>query len=213
MGGILGRRAWERMSGGMWLPAVHWSPNRMGFCCCDAQKPPIEFCCNSGELASLVPSLTVDFSSAGIVDGTCSNCNEAFSAPFSLPYNPALSGSSNDGTYTYNYIGYGTDPGVACVNLGPNAVSCQIGCQTGMTQKRAYIAASLRLCQSGCGYVLDVNWRSYTDWVNLATDIDCVTAIFGDDWDQLATIGLLYAANYGVTFCGVSGSGDIEAWI
>lgn len=36
MGGILGRRAWERSNGGLWLPTVYWSPNRMGFCCCEA---------------------------------------------------------------------------------------------------------------------------------------------------------------------------------
>lgn len=34
MGGILGRRAWERSSGGLWLPNVLWSPVQMGFCCC-----------------------------------------------------------------------------------------------------------------------------------------------------------------------------------
>jgi len=34
MGGILGRQAWARSNGGLWLPEVYWSPVQMGFCCC-----------------------------------------------------------------------------------------------------------------------------------------------------------------------------------
>lgn len=39
MGGILGRRAWERSNGGLWLPEVRWSPVQMGFCCCPIAEP------------------------------------------------------------------------------------------------------------------------------------------------------------------------------
>jgi len=46
MGGILGRRAWEQSNGGLWLPAVHWSPVQMGFCCCEEdESPPGSECC------------------------------------------------------------------------------------------------------------------------------------------------------------------------
>lgn len=54
MGGILGRRAWERSNGGVWLPAIHESPNQMGFCCCGSRTP-----CNCCDATNWPDSVTV----------------------------------------------------------------------------------------------------------------------------------------------------------
>ena len=174
--------------------------------------PPIENCCSYGELSQLVPSITVDFSTAGIVDGTCDNCDEAYASPLVLPFNEALSGARVDENYTYNYVGYGASVGVSCDGLySPIPVSCQIGCQIGNTQKRAYIIAYLYL-YSQLGDISGT-WTTYFDWVALEDDLDCVTAVFGSDWSQVATISLVGVVYGELGICAVNNPADVDAWI
>lgn len=45
MGGILGRRVWEQMNGGLWLPNVHHiQKNGCAKNCCPGEPPPCNFC-------------------------------------------------------------------------------------------------------------------------------------------------------------------------
>lgn len=57
MGGILGRRAWERSNGGLWLPSVYWSPNWMGFCACS-------FACTDPWVSPVADYVQVDWGGA-----------------------------------------------------------------------------------------------------------------------------------------------------
>lgn len=78
MGGILGRRAWERSNGGLWLPAVYWFPVEMGFCCCSTGS-------GCGIWVDNVRPSTVTLVVDGLIDGTCP-CSD-FNTTYELNYN------------------------------------------------------------------------------------------------------------------------------
>lgn len=66
MGGILGRRAWERSSGGLWLPNVLWSPVQMGFCCCTTVVYPTNCTfCTEHDDSDLIVNLGISLSWSG----------------------------------------------------------------------------------------------------------------------------------------------------
>jgi hypothetical protein len=88
MGGILGRRAWDRSNGGLWLPSVYWSPVQMGFCCCNAVEPIAccKYCNSSGGTITLFAYASVyidDPQGWGMDCGTCTNLDgQTFELPF-----------------------------------------------------------------------------------------------------------------------------------